>query len=161
MKIERIGVIGAGTMGNGIAQTFAVAGYPVVLNDVAPEALDRARASIGASLGKLVGKGKLAQEAADAALDSITSTTQVEDMSGCDLVIEAIVERLDAKTSILQRLDEICGESTIFASNTSFAPCRPKTRWPTPCSRSPRRSARRRAFPRTATGSSSTAFSSR
>jgi 3-hydroxybutyryl-CoA dehydrogenase len=122
MKIENVGVIGAGTMGNGIAQAFAVAGFPVVLNDLAPEALDRAQAAIGKSLAKLAGKGVLTQEAVDATLGRITATTKIEDLAGSDLVVEAVVEKLEVKSAILKKLDGICRADTIFASNTSSIP---------------------------------------
>jgi 3-hydroxybutyryl-CoA dehydrogenase len=122
MKIENVGVIGAGTMGNGIAQAFAVAGFPVVLNDLAPEALGRAQAAIGKSLAKLAGKGVLTQEAVDAALGRITATTKIADLAGSDLVVEAVVEKLAVKSAILKSLDGICRADTIFASNTSSIP---------------------------------------
>ncbi len=122
MKIERIGVIGAGTMGNGIAQTFAVAGFPVILQDLSPEALDRGMATIRASLARLVKKGVLTQDGSDAASAGIVTSTSIEDMADRHLVIEAIVEKLEAKTAILKRLDAICGETAIFGSNTSSIP---------------------------------------
>lgn len=122
MKIERIGVIGAGTMGNGIAQAFAVAGFPVILQDLSPEALDRAMATIRGSLAKLVKKGVLTQGAADGAMAAIVPSTTIEDMADRHLVIEAIVEKLEAKTAMLKRLDAICGDTAIFASNTSSIP---------------------------------------
>ncbi|MCB1486446.1 MAG: 3-hydroxybutyryl-CoA dehydrogenase [Bauldia sp.] len=122
MKIEQVGVIGAGTMGSGIAQAFAVAGFPVVLQDLTSDALDRARSGIAKSLGKLADKGVITREASEAAIGRIVPTTAMEDMADCDLIVEAIVEKLDAKTATLKRLDEICGEEAIFASNTSSIP---------------------------------------
>jgi 3-hydroxybutyryl-CoA dehydrogenase len=122
MKIEKVGVIGSGTMGSGIAQAFAAAGYPVVLQDLSPEALERAGATIRASLGKLAKKKVIDDEAATAAAGRIAFTTSVDALADRDLVIEAIVERLDAKTAILKRLDALCRDDAIFASNTSSIP---------------------------------------
>jgi 3-hydroxybutyryl-CoA dehydrogenase len=119
MKIETVGVIGAGTMGNGIAQVFAVAGFPVVLQDLSQAALDRARASMEGSLARQVKKDVLTQAVAEAAFGRITSATTLEPMAGCDLVVEAIVERLEVKTGVFGKLDAICREESILASNTS------------------------------------------
>jgi 3-hydroxybutyryl-CoA dehydrogenase len=119
MAIDRIGVIGAGAMGGGIAQTFAAAGYPVMLQDLRAEALDRARTTIGKSLERLAAKGKLSPADAAAALARIETTTEVERMEGRDLVVEAVVENVEIKSTLLQRLDAICGDAAIFASNTS------------------------------------------
>ncbi len=117
--IQTIGVIGAGTMGNGIAQTFAVAGFPVVMQDLSQPALDRARATIAGSLDRLVKKDRLTADAAAAALDRINATSTLDAMADRDLVIEAIVERLDVKTSVIKQLDAICRADAILASNTS------------------------------------------
>lgn len=119
MKIETVGVIGAGTMGNGIAQSFAVAGYPVIMQDVAQEAIDRGMATMRKSLDRLVSKGALDATAAEAALGRVTATTDIADLRDRDLVVEAIVERLDVKTGIIHKLDEICRPEAILASNTS------------------------------------------
>jgi 3-hydroxybutyryl-CoA dehydrogenase len=119
MKIETVGVIGAGTMGNGIAQVFAVAGYPVVLQDLKAEALDRARATMQGSLARQVKKEVLTQSDADAALARIATSTTLDPMADCDLVVEAIVERLDVKTGVIGKLDAICRDDAILASNTS------------------------------------------
>src|SRR5687767_13741009 len=88
MTIRRIGVIGAGTMGNGIAQAFAQAGYDVMLQDVSPAALDRARATIDKSLAKFVEKGKLSAEARDAALARLQTAPRVEALNDVDYVVE-------------------------------------------------------------------------
>lgn len=117
--IKTIGVIGAGTMGNGIAQIFAVAGFPVLLQDLSEPALERARETMAGSLGRQVKKGLLTEEAAQAALGLVTGTTALDEMADRDLVIEAIVERLDVKTGVLKKLDGICRPDAIFASNTS------------------------------------------
>jgi 3-hydroxybutyryl-CoA dehydrogenase len=119
MKIERIGVIGAGTMGNGIAQVFATAGYPVVLQDLTEEALDRAQATIRTNLGRQIKTGTLSEDAADAAMAQIHPVTDLAPLADRDLVIEAIVERLDVKSDLLQKLDATCRADAILASNTS------------------------------------------
>ena len=119
MKIQRIGVIGAGAMGSGIAQCFATAGFPVVVQDVSDAALERARVTIKTSLARQAKKGVLSDEDVAAALSRITTATDLSAMADRDLVIEAIVEKLDAKTDLLKKLDAICGADTAFASNTS------------------------------------------
>ncbi len=120
--IWKIGVIGAGTMGSGIAQTFAMAGYPVLIQDQAEPALDRARTTIDGSLARLLKKGTLVPEAATAALAMISTTTNVDLMDDRDLVIEAIIEKFEVKAGLIKRLDGICRHDTIFASNTSSIP---------------------------------------
>jgi len=119
MNIERIGVIGAGTMGNGIAQAFAAAGFPVVVHDMAPAAIERARDTIERNLGRQVKKATLTEGQAAEALARITLTTDVQAMADRHLVIEAVVERLEVKTAILKQLHDVCGPDTILASNTS------------------------------------------
>ncbi len=119
MKIETIGIIGAGTMGNGIAQTFAAAGFPVIMQDLSQDALDRARQTMETSLARQVKKGKLTPQDAHATLSRITCVTNLEAMADRDLVIEAIVEKLEVKAGILKNLDAICREDAILASNTS------------------------------------------
>src|SRR5438093_1476386 len=105
MAIKTIGVIGAGTMGNGIAQTFAQAGFSVRLVDVAQPMLDRARGSIEKSLSKFVEKGKLAAADRDATLGRLTTTTSLDELSDVDYVVEAIVENAGAKTALFTSLD--------------------------------------------------------
>ena len=119
MKIEKIGVIGAGTMGNGIAQAFAVAGFPVVLQDLSDKALERARITMEGSLARQVKKGSMPAEKAAEAMGRITVTTALDAMVDRDLVIEAIVEKLEVKASVLGQLDAICREDAVLASNTS------------------------------------------
>jgi 3-hydroxybutyryl-CoA dehydrogenase len=119
MAIRAIGVIGAGAMGSGIAQTFAAAGHPVLMQDLREDALARALGGIGRSLDRLAAKGRLSPEDAAAALGRIEITTDVARMEGRDLVVEAIVENVEIKSALIGRLDEICGEATVFASNTS------------------------------------------
>lgn len=117
--IHTIGVIGAGTMGSGIAQTFAVAGYPVLMQDLSEAALDRARGVIEGSLARLVKKSALTEAEAAAALARIATSTAIEQMADRDLVVEAVVERLEVKAGLLKRLDALCRPDAIFASNTS------------------------------------------
>ena len=119
MKIEKIGVIGAGTMGNGIAQAFAVAGFEVVLQDLSEAALERARLTMEGSLARQVKKSALSVEEAKAAMARIATTTGLEAMADRDLVIEAIVEKLEVKASVLGQLDGICRADAVLASNTS------------------------------------------
>lgn len=115
----RMAVIGAGTMGNGIAQVFAQGGFGVVLVDVSPEALDRAAQTIQKSLERLVKKGSLGEEQVAGILERISRTTKLEGVRDCQLVIEAVFENLAAKKEIFRRLDEICKPDAIIASNTS------------------------------------------
>jgi|SRR5436305_8003554 len=118
-EIRSIGVVGAGTMGHGIAQVAAASGFDVVLVDVAPQALERGMAQIGKSLEKLVGKGKLRAEERDAALGRLRSGSRLTALEGSDLVVEAVVEKLEVKRSVLTELDRACPPATILASNTS------------------------------------------
>lgn len=117
--ISRIGVIGAGTMGNGIAQLFATAGCAVTMRDLKPEYLDRGMATIANSLERLASKGKLTTEERDAALGRIRPTTELSELGGCEVIVEAVLENYDIKAGVIRELDAICGEDTIFATNTS------------------------------------------
>ena len=119
MEIQHIGVIGAGQMGNGIAQVAACAGFQVSMIDIKQEYLDRATANIQKSLEKLVSKDKLTQSESSNALSRINFSTSMMDVSDTDLVIEAVPEILELKNSIFSKLDDICKPSTILASNTS------------------------------------------
>jgi 3-hydroxybutyryl-CoA dehydrogenase len=119
MEVTSIGVIGAGTMGHGIAQTFAQAGFSVQLVDIAQPVLDRARAAIAASLGKFVEKGRLAGAGRDDALGRISTTTSLDHLADADYIVEAIVEQADAKCALFTSLDAIAKAGAILASNTS------------------------------------------
>ena len=119
MDIRTIGVIGAGTMGNGIAQVFAQAGYDVRLVDVAQPMLDRARGTIEKSLAKFVEKGKLAANERDAALARLTTTTGLDALAEADYVVEAVVENADVKRELFGRLDAITRPEVVLSSNTS------------------------------------------
>jgi 3-hydroxybutyryl-CoA dehydrogenase len=118
-EIETIGVVGAGTMGHGIAQVAAQSGYEVILVDVVPDALARGIAHIGKGLGRLVEKGKLTAEARDEALARVKPAGEVAALSCAELVVEAVVERQDVKEKVLAELDRTCGAETILATNTS------------------------------------------
>jgi 3-hydroxybutyryl-CoA dehydrogenase len=118
-SIRRIGVVGAGTMGHGIAQMAAQAGYEVVLVDAAPEALERGRAGIAKGFERLVGKGKLGAEERDQALARVSTGGDLSALETADLVVEAVVERLEVKQKVLSELDRICQPRTILATNTS------------------------------------------
>jgi 3-hydroxybutyryl-CoA dehydrogenase len=117
--IKRVGVLGCGLMGSGIAQVAAAAGYATRVRDVTPAILDKARAGVQKSLAKLVEKGKLTAEARDAALGRLEWTTAVGDLKDCDIVIEAVPEDLDLKNGLWKELDGLCPAHTVFASNTS------------------------------------------
>ena len=117
--IKQIGVVGAGAMGAGIAQTFAVAGYPVRLQDVAELPLNRGVAAIEKSLERAVARGKLERDACDAALNRIAPTTRIGDFADCDIVVEAVLERLEIKKEVFGVLDRVCRAEAILATNTS------------------------------------------
>ena len=119
MAIQNIAVLGAGQMGNGITQVAAAAGYNVTMIDIQQEYVDKGLATIERSLGKLVSKERMTQEDADATLARISLSTDRADCADCDLVVEAVPEIVDLKTSIFAELDSICKPETILASNTS------------------------------------------
>ena len=117
--VKRVGVLGCGLMGSGIAQVAATAGYETIVRDISKELLDRGRAGIEKSLAKFVEKGKLPAADRDATLKRLTYTTTVADLKSSDIVIEAITEDLGLKNALFKELDALCGAGTIFASNTS------------------------------------------
>jgi len=117
--IKTVGVIGAGTMGNGIAQVFAQSGFAVTLVDVAQPMLDRAKTTIEKSLGKFVEKGKLSAADRDAAIGRLTTATSVDRLATADYVVEAIVENAETKRGLFTSLDAITKPEVILASNTS------------------------------------------
>lgn len=121
MSIQTLAVVGAGTMGLGIAQLGIQHGLPTILFDLSATALEKAQTAIAAGLGKLVEKGKLTAEARDAALARLTATTELSDVKA-DCIIEAVVERLDVKHQLFRQLAELNGPETILASNTSSLP---------------------------------------
>ena len=117
--MKRIAVIGAGQMGNGMTQVAESAGYEVLMVDIKQEFVDKGMATIQKSLSKLVSKERMSQSDADETLARITTTTNRNDCADVDLVVEAVPEILDLKTSIFSELDEICKPDCILASNTS------------------------------------------
>ena len=119
MEINKIGVAGCGLMGSGIAEVSAKAGFEVVVREIDEGALAAGRKRIEKSLDRAVSKGKLDQASRNEALARMTFTTSLDDFADCDLVVEAIIESLDVKKELFGYLDGVCGEETIFASNTS------------------------------------------
>ena len=117
--IESIGVIGAGQMGHGIAQVAAMSGYDVTLYDRDAEALEAGHEAIQKSLAKLVSKDRLSEEDRDASINRLQTTADLKSFGSCDLIVEAIVENLDAKLELFSTLDEIASDKAILASNTS------------------------------------------
>ncbi len=119
MKLSRVAVIGAGQMGNGIAQVFAQAGYQVTMIDIVPEAIDKGIATIEKSLGKFVEKGKISAEQKAAILGRISTSLSMEDAASAQFVVEAVVENADIKAKVFSKLDEVTAPDAILASNTS------------------------------------------
>ena len=117
--IKRVGVLGCGLMGSGIAQVAATSGYETIVRDVAQPILDKAKAGIEKSLAKFVEKGKLQAADRDAALGRLSFTTVTADLKACDVVVEAVTEDLDVKNALWKELDALCPAGSIFASNTS------------------------------------------
>ncbi|MDT8436002.1 MAG: 3-hydroxybutyryl-CoA dehydrogenase [Gemmatimonadota bacterium] len=118
-QIRKVGVAGCGLMGRGIAQVCASAGFETVVREVNEELLGKGLGAIEKTLGRVVEKGKLTADDRDAILGRLRGTVDLADLADCDLVIEAIVENIDAKTDLLGVLDRQCPAHTIFASNTS------------------------------------------
>ncbi len=116
---EIIGVIGAGTMGNGIAQTAASNGFDVVMCDISQEFVDKGFANVGKSLDRFVKKEKITEDDKNEILGRIKTTTNLEDLKDCDLIVEAATENFDIKKQIFQKLDEIAKDDAILSSNTS------------------------------------------
>ena len=119
MDIKTIGVVGSGTMGNGIAQAFAVAGVDVVMTDIAAEALVRAMASVSGSLDRLIKKEKMDDAQKAAALARIETSTDLNSLAQCDVIIEAATENLSVKLKLFAQLDDIARADAVLASNTS------------------------------------------
>ena len=119
MAINKIMVLGAGTMGMGIAQVFAEAGKTVIVRDIAEELNKRGEGVVTKNMEKKVAKGKITEDEKNAVLGRISFTLELADAKDCDLVVEAAIEVLDIKKSIFKELDEICKPETILASNTS------------------------------------------
>jgi 3-hydroxybutyryl-CoA dehydrogenase len=119
VEIERVGVVGLGTMGAGIAQVSVQSGHPTIGREVSDELNERARSTIDRYLGRAVEKERMSQSDKDAALARLTLSTELEDLADCDLVIEAIVEELEPKQELFAELERICRPDAILATNTS------------------------------------------
>jgi len=119
MEIKKVGVLGAGLMGSGIAHISAQAGYPTVVREVTDELARKGLSKIDGFLAKAVEKGKATAEDRAKVMSNLKPTTKLEDLADCDVVIEAIVEDLSVKHEVFDALDGICGKHAIFASNTS------------------------------------------
>ena len=119
MEIKTIGVIGAGTMGNGIAQVAAEAGFSVIMRDIEDSFVERGLGTIAKNLGRAVEKGKKSKEEADAVTARLKGTTKLEDLKSADLVIEAVIENMELKKELYGELDKLLKPETVIASNTS------------------------------------------
>ena len=119
MAIHKVGVVGCGLMGSGIAQVAAQAGFPVVVREVQPELVDKGSKSIEKNLARLVEKGTITEAAKNEIRGRLKGTTSLEDLKDCDVIVEAIIEQLPAKRELFSALDRLCPAATIFASNTS------------------------------------------
>ncbi len=119
MEIKKVGVIGCGTMGLGVAQVIALAGIPVVSVKATPGSVDKVREGLDKSLSKSVERGKMEAAAKDTILANITFTTNENDVAGCDLIIESIVEDLETKSALFRRLEGIVSEECLLTTNTS------------------------------------------
>lgn len=119
MAIQRVGVVGCGLMGSGIAQVAAQSGFTTIVREVSPELVDKGLKNIDKNLGRLVEKGAITEAQKMEMRGRLKGTTSLEELKQCDLIIEAIIEQLPAKRELFSALDSICPPSTIFASNTS------------------------------------------
>lgn len=119
MAIQKVGVVGLGLMGSGIAQVAAQAGFPVVAREISNELVDQGLKSIEKNLARLVEKGTITEPAKSEIRGRVKGTTNLDDLNGSDLIIEAIIEQLPAKKELYAALDRLCPPKTIFASNTS------------------------------------------
>jgi 3-hydroxybutyryl-CoA dehydrogenase len=118
-QVEKVGVVGCGLMGSGIAQAAASAGFDTIVRDVSQPLLDRGRSGITKSLSRLVERGKLSDEARQGALARLRFTMELQELGDRDIVVEAVTEELDLKNALWRELDRECPAPTIFASNTS------------------------------------------
>jgi 3-hydroxybutyryl-CoA dehydrogenase len=122
MTVKRVGIVGSGIMGSGVAETAAKSGHEVVLRSRRQESADAMVAALERSLAKQVEKGKLSEDDRQATLGRVTATSDLVDLADCDLVLESIVEDLEAKRHLFNDLDRTCASSTILATNTSTLP---------------------------------------
>src|SRR5712692_6244385 len=119
MPIQKVGVVGCGLMGSGIAQVCAQAEFPTVVREVSMELVEKGLKGIEKNLARLVEKGAITEAAKSEVRGRLKGTTSLEDLKNCDLIIEAIIEQLPAKRDLFAALDGLCPKATIFASNTS------------------------------------------
>jgi 3-hydroxybutyryl-CoA dehydrogenase len=119
MKIQRVGVLGCGLMGSGIAQVCVENGYETMVLEVEQRFLDKGFGALEKNLARAVEKGKMSQDARDKARSLLKGTLKLEDLKGCGLIIEAVIEDLKMKNEMFSALDKLCPEGTILASNTS------------------------------------------
>ena len=119
MRVSRVGVIGAGTMGRGIAQLAALGGYPTVLHDVAPDLVEAGVTALREALDKGASRGRWSEEEAAAAADRVETAVDLDELGGCDLLVEAAPERLELKRDLFTRLARTLGPEPVFATNTS------------------------------------------
>ena len=119
MEIRKVGVLGCGLMGSGIAQTAATAGFETIVREVSDALCERGVGSIEKSLAKFAEKGTITADEQKEIRGRLTSTTSLDDLADCDIIIEAIIENLETKRETYRQLDSICRSETIFASNTS------------------------------------------
>ncbi|NQT47381.1 MAG: 3-hydroxybutyryl-CoA dehydrogenase [Chloroflexi bacterium] len=119
MEVKKVGVVGCGQMGAGIAEVCARSGYSTVVLEVKQQFLDKGMGALTSSLEKAVSRGKLSEQERDATLGRLQGTLNVEDFKDCDLVIEAVIENMDEKKRVFASLDKVCPEHAVLASNTS------------------------------------------
>jgi 3-hydroxybutyryl-CoA dehydrogenase len=119
MAIQKVGVVGCGLMGSGIAQTCATAGFETLVREVTAELVDKGLKGIEKNLNRLAEKGTITEAAKSEIRGRLKGTTAIEDLKNCDLIVEAIIEQLPAKRELFSALDKLCPPSAIFASNTS------------------------------------------
>jgi len=119
MDVKKVGVLGAGAMGSGIAQLFAQTGFEVVIRDIKQEFVDRGIKAIDGNLGRLVKKGKMSDEDKSAIMGRIKGTVEMSDLKDVDFVVEAVIEEMDLKKDVFKQLDELTRDDVILATNTS------------------------------------------
>jgi 3-hydroxybutyryl-CoA dehydrogenase len=119
MAIQKVGVVGCGLMGSGIAQVAAASGFNTVVREVSAELLDKGLKGIDKNLNRLTEKGMITEAVKNEIRGRLKGTTKIEDLKDCDVIVEAIIEQLPAKRELFSALDAICPATTIFASNTS------------------------------------------
>jgi len=122
MEIKNVGVVGCGIMGSGIVQVCAQSGYNVIVSEISDEILEKGLKSIDSILGRSVDKGRISAQEKESALSRIKRTTEIGDLSACDLVIEAATEDIEIKKAIFAQLDDVCPKHTVLATNTSVLP---------------------------------------